>query len=248
MSASRNKRTQDDLEHENETPLSSPFKSVFEESIKLLFDGYADGESVEMKKRREERFATFYDKHVIVNGSVPKSKWNMSSKCGAMLPVEMKYTIGIKINGYQNEKIHDYLEIKKSTLGTDEETGDVKNPDIWRFSGFGIFANRDFQKGEYIGPYLGEIKENGRNTLNSSYSMNRPDGKILDANGGFWNKWYFGMHWMNDARESKEHCFKNNVDVDAHLRFYAKRDIKKGEELFVSYGKAYWNRVAKTLK
>ena len=52
---------------ETEMSLPSPFKKVLEESRALLFGGYAEGESAEMKKRREERFGEFYDKYVIVS-------------------------------------------------------------------------------------------------------------------------------------------------------------------------------------
>ena len=32
-----------------------------------------------------------------------------------------------------------------------------------------------------------------------------------------------------------------HIGIKIYLRVYAKRSIKKGEELFISYGKGYWN-------
>ena len=176
------------MTEETEMSLPSPFKNVFEESRRLLFEGYTEGESAEMKKRREDRFAVFYDKHVVVSGKVRSCMWDMTHKDGALLPGPMCYSIGIKVKGYKKEKVEDYLKIKKSTLGIDEDSGEMTNENLWRLSGFGVFADRDFEKGQYIGPYLGGLNEVTRNMLNSNYSLNRPDGKLLDANGGFWNK------------------------------------------------------------
>ncbi len=44
---------------------------------------------------------------------------------------------------------------------------------------------------------------------------------------------------MNDPRDET----KVNVEVDAKLQFFATRDIQAGEELFFSYGQAYWSEV-----
>ena len=44
---------------------------------------------------------------------------------------------------------------------------------------------------------------------------------------------------MNDPRVLR----KVNVRIDENLRAFATRPISKGEELFVSYGRDYWQVV-----
>jgi len=135
---------------------------------------------------------------------------------------------------------------------------------LYRQSGYGVFADRDFEVGEYIGPFLGDVKileksedseeesnkkrkkksgqanagkkKTKKEQYQSSYSLESPDGYIVDAKGSLWNHLYFGLHLVNDPRVDR----KCNVKADEKLRFIALKKIKKGDELFFSYGRDFW--------
>lgn len=72
------------------------------------------------------------------------------------------------------------------------------------------------------------------------YFMILPDGRILDCKmaDGF-------AKYANDAAVTPTH-FKNNAkiafDDENNVSLIALRRIKSGEEVFCSYGKAYWKK------
>ena len=107
---------------------------------------------------------------------------------------------------------------------------------------YGLFAARNFRKGDIIGIYNGGKALTGHPghsivwqhgikhcyPFNNSRSMNENHCKTM------------GMQMINDPEwnkvgEEKESAFKVNVFVDKCLLVRAKIDIVKGDELFMNY-------------
>jgi len=152
------------------------FTSVLEEARKLLFLMYSSEETASMKTERLERFQAFYDSHVKVIGRCDRASWKMSCNEGLTLPVGMRYEIKINKIGWMKKKYYPYLEIKKSTLGAGE--GEDFDQTLFRQSSLGVVANKDFEKGEYVAPYLGDIRPvTGRNMHESGHAMRWTDGE-----------------------------------------------------------------------
>ena len=226
--------------------------SIFEDLFNTLWDklveNYRPDETPQQSAARKQDFVTFYDSVVRVKGSIDasynKKVWIMKHETGFIPMPTTKYEIQVRPHFYDKEKWEPLFVVKKSTLGMDGE-GNITDNKLFLQSGFGLFAARDFKKGEYIGSYLGEVipktyDRHGNATFyHTSYSLDLGDDLIVDPGGGTWSHWYLGHHMMNDPRDDA----KVNVEVDAKLQFFATRDIQAGEELFFSYGQAYWSEV-----
>ena len=123
---------------------------------------------------------------------------------------------------------------------------------------WGLYAARDFRKGEKIGVYVGEnigvagedatLDEVRRRTDagGGKHMMEvQPMEKgmktcVIDgATGG-----YTGMQYANDARGMKG--WRNNMEVGGTGTFTTVRRVQKGEELLFAYDKGgrgkYWKR------
>ena len=252
----------------NPRELNSRHKVLFELCREAIIDDYKNNESVQEKKVRMQKFRTLYDKHVKVSGHVVRESWTMNHDQGFQPPQSLHYKISIKGNNWKKVKYHPHLIIKKSTIATQPD-GTVTNQELFRQSGYGVFAAKDFEAGEYIGPFLGEVKAikkhnednnsesesrtkrrktkksagaDGKDMYNSSYSL-QTENHLVDPKGSFWSHWFFGLHLINDPRERR----KVNVEADSNLRFFATRNIKAGEELFLNYGPGFWNRMRNEL-
>lgn len=153
-------------------------------------------------------------------------------------------TIDVKIRKRQYATIGNGLEIKKSLI---------------EGAGNGLFATRDFKKGEIITIYEGETinrekaDELARKGLDSHI---RSLCLLRTAIDGIKNpKEAFGKggaSFCNDA--SYQTDFQNNskfaVNVDRHTGkntcfLKALKDIYEGDEVFASYGNDYWRRIQK---
>ena len=120
------------------------------------------------------------------------------------------------------------------------ETSQIPN------SGKGLFCAIDIYKDEMIAVFTGEFLNNLEAevraiTKNDRYFIMMPDGSTLDSmNADCFAK------YANDAAVSSETTFKNNskiaFDDDGQVGLIALRKIKSGEEIFCSYGKAYWEK------
>ena len=226
-----------------EEPLISDYKDLFENCRKALFQDWVPGEDADAKKVREDTFRAFYNDFVKVTGRVQREAFIMKHDAGFMPPPTLVYDICLKKNGYAHEAWKPYFEIRKSTLGVGVDA-EIEDGEVYRKAGYGLFAAKDFVKGEYIGPYLGTMMERTSSTYLSSYSLNIGD-RVVDAKGAMWNHWYFALHFINDPRGRDSH--KVNVRVDSELRFFAKRNISVGDELLMDYGRPFWNRMASVL-
>jgi SET domain-containing protein len=114
-------------------------------------------------------------------------------------------------------------------------------------SGKGLFAKKPIAKGSYITEYLGKIStwkdadhDDGNNPY--IYYINRKH--VIDAKGS-----KALAHYANDASGFKKikGLTTNSEYVVEGTRVFivAKRDIAKGEEIFVGYGKDYWDTIRK---
>jgi len=108
---------------------------------------------------------------------------------------------------------------------------------------FGLFANRNFSKREFLGEYTGNVRK---------YR------KIIDDKNSYLFEYSIGYKKTSftiDAREKGSiirfvnHSFKPNVmplavylDGAMHIIFRTNREIKKDEELTYNYGPFYWKR------
>ena len=125
----------------------------------------------------------------------------------------------------------DYLYIKSSQINN---------------AGEGLFTAIDIYKNEIISLFKGEVIDNieakKRAEVNEDkYFINLLDDSILDS-----------MHtdcyakYANDAGGLSQSNFKNNakITLDDHNNVCLKafKKIKAGEEVFCSYGKAYWRK------
>uniref|UniRef100_A0A6C0C776 SET domain-containing protein n=1 Tax=viral metagenome TaxID=1070528 RepID=A0A6C0C776_9ZZZZ len=100
-------------------------------------------------------------------------------------------------------------------------------------SGRGVFAEKDFKKGEVIEvcPLITDYKKNFENSKIKDYTFKskfKKDQEVI----------VFGMCSMYN--HSDNFNVHHNQDSE-NMIFTASRDIKKGEELYVNYGGDYWN-------
>lgn len=121
-----------------------------------------------------------------------------------------------------------FLKIKKSKIPN---------------AGKGVFTKIDLKKGQFVCEIIGEIvtvKEYNQRLKNNltkeGYSIEISSRRQLDT----WNHECAGKY-INDAHLSK---FKNNcelcIDEDETVYVQTLKKIKKGEELYISYGEDYW--------
>lgn len=110
-------------------------------------------------------------------------------------------------------------------------------------AGFGLFATRDYDQGDFVTRYGGvEITEEDhiKNHHRSEYVIRTRSGALIDA--------VVVLHplkekgrWINDARGTK---FLNNCfwyERNRGLLFVLTLSpVKMGEEFFIDYGDKYW--------
>jgi len=104
-------------------------------------------------------------------------------------------------------------------------------------SGLGLFAARDFKKGEQIIEYTGEkITEDEANRRGGKYLFELNDEWTIDGKGR-----------DNKARYINHSCKPNSYpeidETEEHIYIYAKKDITSGEEIVYNYGKMYFNEL-----
>ena len=121
-----------------------------------------------------------------------------------------------------------------------KETSDIlhlmKNFLVKRSSaGLGLFADKEFKKGELIIEYVGEkITEEEANRRGGKYLFELNDNWTID-----------GKARENTARyinhSCKPNCYPELDEKEEHVHIYAKRAIKPGEECTYNYGKFYFD-------
>jgi SET domain-containing protein len=109
-------------------------------------------------------------------------------------------------------------------------------------AGSGLFTRIKIEEGEVISKFKGEIisseeaKKRSENSDND-YFMMLPSGNTLDC-----KRVKCFAKYANDASISDD--YENNsiitMDEEDNVVLVANRDIIAGEEIFVGYGKKYW--------
>ena len=113
-------------------------------------------------------------------------------------------------------------------------------------SGKGLFTAIDIYKDEVISLFKGEVLTTLQAKLRANkghdqYFISLPNGTMLDS-----MRVSCFAKYANDANGSTQTVFKNSakiaLDENNEVCIVATRHIKVNEEIFCSYGKAYWKR------
>ena len=136
--------------------------------------------------------------------------------------------------------------ISTNTIEASEADYLYIKPSLIEHAGNGLFTAIDLYKNEIISLFKGEIisdKEAEQRAKENSdrYFINMLDGNIMDSQ----NTNCFAKY-ANDAKGFTTSKYKNNakitLDNDGNVCLKATKKIKAGEEIFCSYGKAYWKK------
>jgi SET domain-containing protein len=106
-------------------------------------------------------------------------------------------------------------------------------------AGFGLFAEEQIKKGDYIIDYVGEIIPNAK-------CENHPGKYLFEVDDHFTID---GAARENIARYINHSCKPNSeVEIEkGEIKIYAIKDIAKGEEINYDYGKEYFNEFIKPI-
>jgi SET domain-containing protein len=109
----------------------------------------------------------------------------------------------------------------------------------------GLYADKDFKRNQKITEYTGDEKSlDDYNADDSGYGFEYRAGRIIDARS---TQSALGRY-INDCRtvnRERKECKGNNTKWSVSRRggnvsIKAKKNIKKGDELYISYGRGYW--------
>lgn len=165
----------------------------------------------------------------------------------------IEYKDLLKINArdsdyyHENEEEFDYLYKKYGDCIRNREIASVYigNTDS---KGCGLFALKDIREGTFVGIYTGSIKEQqemiayDESGFDTDYAWDYPDEidghPLLEVDAKYYgNEMRFSNHDRNPNLRV-EHTIVDNL---WYIFFVADRDIKKDEEMTISYGEAYWD-------
>lgn len=96
--------------------------------------------------------------------------------------------------------------------------------------GYGLFADRDYRKGETVTLYSGVEREKEFRGDYAAYHP--PSGKTIDGHHGFWSN--HKGRWINEFDAQR-----TVVNVKLGFEVRALRFIRAGEQLFADYGDDY---------
>lgn len=102
-------------------------------------------------------------------------------------------------------------------------------------AGLGLFAEREYKKGERVIEYTGEV-------ITDAEAQRRGGKYLFELN----NHWTIdGKGRANTARyinhSCRPNCFPELTDDETQVFIYTKRAITVGEEFTYNYGKYYFN-------
>ena len=102
-------------------------------------------------------------------------------------------------------------------------------------AGLGLFAEREYKKGERVIEYTGEV-------ITDAEAQRRGGKYLFELN----NQWTIdGKARANTARyinhSCRPNCFPELTDDETQVFIYTKRAITVGEEFTYNYGKYYFN-------
>lgn len=142
------------------------------------------------------------------------------------------------IDCWQHTKFNKGLEVKRSEIPG---------------AGAGLFATRDFEDGDLIGHYTGEVKTRAQSERDDTgFAVARDDGMHVDAN----NTQTEPTRFANDCEGGDFPCDNNAEFLDEgdwvpdgaggerwqtnRLDVRATADIEAGDEIYLNYGQEYW--------
>ena len=102
-------------------------------------------------------------------------------------------------------------------------------------AGLGLFAGRNYKKGERVIEYIGEV-------ITDAEAQRRGGKYLFELN----DKWTIdGKGRANTARyinhSCKPNCYPELTDNEKQVLIYTKRAVVAGEEFTYNYGKYYFN-------
>jgi hypothetical protein len=110
-------------------------------------------------------------------------------------------------------------------------------------AGWGVFAERDFKQMDFIGEYVGVVRKKRKKDRTNSYCFEYAVAKgestrfIIDA-----EKQGNITRFLNHSPKPNLSSTIAVVHRIPRVIFYARRPIKKGEQLYYDYGPDYWKR------
>ncbi len=141
-----------------------------------------------------------------------------------------------------NKKVADQYTQQYASLLTQDKKAPMYLAWISKDVGYGVFAAKPIKKDAWIGQYAGVVREidNGKDNLDYAwvYSLNGIDGKqlVIDA-----KRQGNELRFINHATDPNTVCIDVLGDDGIfHMGYIALKDIKKDEQLTVSYGNAYF--------
>jgi uncharacterized protein len=121
-------------------------------------------------------------------------------------------------------------------------------------AGKGLWAEKNFKRGEIIVKYEGEkiswkecLKRNQDQEGYGDYYFFISKNNCIDAQ---YTTWAHGRYANDASGLSRIDGLRNNTRyeiINGEVVIRASRNIKSGEEIFVSYGRAYWNTMRKEM-
>lgn len=115
---------------------------------------------------------------------------------------------------------------------------------VWidRSVGWGVFANRPFKKGDYLGEYCGVVRKRVRSDKKNAYcfeylfSEEHPTPYIIDARdqGGI-------VRFINHSNAPNVLTDLATFDDVTHVILIASDSIAKGDQILYDYGSDYWS-------
>lgn len=109
-------------------------------------------------------------------------------------------------------------------------------------AGKGLFARRDYKKGEFVTEYGGYLVEKSKvEESNSDYLFRDHWGYTWDSEK-VKDQLREKGRWINDDFKDGN-VFWVSREKGRPPKIYTRRKIKKGEEFFINYGDEYWKDV-----
>ncbi len=115
--------------------------------------------------------------------------------------------------------------------------------------GYGVFADRDLKQGEMIGEYTGVLKKEESVVGRNAYLFTYPSTATSSAEQ---SRFVVDAAKEGNITRFVNHSDSPNVEVVEvprgntwHVVYRTAAPIKKGEQLFISYGQSYWTSLGK---
>lgn len=122
-------------------------------------------------------------------------------------------------------------------------------PSMIKGAGDGVFASRPFRKGERVGIYAGEIALESAKSDDADYLFQLEDvrhSETLVVDGAVGGNWTGKINDGSTRCNPKWRRSRCNVVFSGFNSVEATRNIRAGEELYVSYGASYWKQASAT--